>query len=74
MQIKINLFASLRKDRFDSTQREFPEGTTVQHILGDLAVSDNEAAIIFVNGRHAELDTPVRDGDTVSLFPPIGGG
>ena len=74
MQIKINLFASLRKDRFDSAQREFPEGTTIQSLLSDLAISENDAAIIFVNGRHAELVAPMRDGDTVSLFPPIGGG
>jgi sulfur-carrier protein len=74
MQININLFASLRKDRFDSTQREFPEGTTIQGVLSVLAISSNDAAIIFVNGRHAELDTVLRNGDTVSLFPPIGGG
>jgi molybdopterin synthase sulfur carrier subunit len=33
---------------------------------------------VFVNGRAIQylqgLDTPVTDGDTISLFPPVGGG
>ena len=33
---------------------------------------------VFVNGRAIQylqgLDTPVRNGDSVSLFPPVGGG
>jgi len=33
---------------------------------------------VFVNGRAIQylqgLDTPVRNDDTVSLFPPVGGG
>ena len=34
--------------------------------------------IILVNGKNIEhlkgLDTPLSDGDTVSIFPPAGGG
>ncbi|MBN1333548.1 MAG: MoaD family protein [Synergistales bacterium] len=34
--------------------------------------------MILVNGRHVchlnGLDTPLRDDDTVSIFPPAGGG
>jgi molybdopterin synthase sulfur carrier subunit len=33
---------------------------------------------VFVNGRAIQylngLDTPVADSDTISLFPPVGGG
>jgi molybdopterin converting factor small subunit len=74
MQIKINLFATLRKNRFDSDQRQYPDGITIRSILNDLSIPENEAAIIFVNGRHAEPDTLLLEKDTVSIFPPIGGG
>ncbi len=37
-----------------------------------------EKIIILVNGRHVEflggIDTPLRDSDTVSLFPVVAGG
>ena len=40
------------------------------------ALSDR--VIIMVNGRHIAhtggLGTPLRDGDTVAIFPIIGGG
>ena len=74
MHIKINLFATLRKDRFDTDQREYPAGTTVLAILNDLVIPEGEAAIIFVNGKHADPDHVMLDGDTLSIFPPIGGG
>jgi molybdopterin converting factor small subunit len=74
MQITINLFATLRKNRFESDRRQCPEGTTVQSILNDLSIPESEAAIIFVNGRHAGPDTFLLEKDTVSIFPPIGGG
>jgi molybdopterin converting factor small subunit len=74
MQITIKLFATLRKNRFDSEQREYPDGTTVQGILNDLSIPERNAAIIFVNSRHAGPDTVILEKDTVSIFPPIGGG
>jgi sulfur-carrier protein len=74
MKITINLFATLRKNRFDSSQQEYPAGTTIRHILDGLSIQENDAAIIFVNGRHSEPDAELRDGDTLSIFPPIGGG
>ncbi len=37
-----------------------------------------KGVIILVNGRNIEhlngLSTPLEDGDTLSLFPPVGGG
>ncbi len=74
MKITINLFATLRNNRFDSAQQEHPSGTTIRNILDSLSIPVGEAAIIFVNGRHAEPDAELKDGDTLSVFPPIGGG
>ncbi|HMK56631.1 MAG TPA: MoaD/ThiS family protein [Dissulfurispiraceae bacterium] len=74
MQITIKLFATLRNNRFDSSKMEYSAGTTVLDVLNNLSISEKEAAIIFVNGRHVERDHVMLDGDSVSIFPPIGGG
>jgi molybdopterin synthase catalytic subunit/molybdopterin synthase sulfur carrier subunit len=29
---------------------------------------------ILINGRTKELETTLRDGDTIVIFPPVGGG
>jgi len=43
-----------------------------RHVVA--AAVRGEAAIIFVNGKHAGPDHVMLDGDTLSIFPPIGGG
>jgi sulfur-carrier protein len=74
MHITIKLFATLRIGHFDMETREFPSGTTIGEIIHLLGIPEDEVALIFVNGRHAEFDTRLIDGDMLGLFPPIGGG
>ncbi len=74
MRVTIKLFATLRTGRFGTETTECGPGTTVAHIVEKLKIPNDEVAIIFINGRHAELIQELRDGDTLSLFPPVGGG
>ena len=74
MQITIKLFATLRKGRFDINFREIPPNTTIKEIINDLGIPEDQAAIIFVNSRHAKLDQKLYEGDIVAFFPPVGGG
>lgn len=74
MQITIKLFATLRDERFDSKIMEFPDNTTVGEIINKLNIDKKDAAIIFINNKHAEFDTVLKEGDTLAVFPPIGGG
>lgn len=74
MLIKVKLFASLRTGRFDIADRACSEGSAVRDVLREISVPEKEAAIIFVNGRHAEPGAELKDGDTLSVFPLIGGG
>ena len=74
MKVTVKLFASLRKDRFAVDDGDYQEGTTVGHILASLHIPEADAAIIFINGRHGEPDSPLKDGDLLAIFPPVGGG
>jgi len=74
IKITVKLFAALRKGRFEKETRKYSSDTTVKQIIDELNIPRDQAAIIFVNNRHAKLDHRLSDGDVVAFFPPIGGG
>jgi len=53
---------------------ELDGGTTVEHLACKLGLPLQDIKIIMVNGRHADMDTRLADGDRVALFPHVGGG
>jgi len=74
MHITVKLFATLRQGKFDMDTLDLPPGTTVGEIIERLGIPEKEVTLIFLNGVHGELQTEVKDRDTVALFPPVGGG
>ena len=74
MEITVKLFSNLRNGRFDSEIREYASGATVSQIIGELNIPEKKVSIIFVNGRHADLNHELYNKDVVAFFPPIGGG
>lgn len=74
MQITVKLFATLRDGRFESAPFELPEGSLVADAIAAAGVPPEAAAVVFVNGRHAEPGRPLSPGDAVAVFPPVGGG
>ena len=74
MEIEVRLFASLRKYTNEKNKIELEEGASVGDFLERIGIPPSEVAIILVNGRHAEQNEPLQDGETVSLFPAIAGG
>lgn len=74
MQIKVKLFATLRENREKEMMMDIAQGTTAKEIIDRLNILKEEAAILMINGKHAKPDQVLVDQDTVSIFPPIGGG
>ena len=74
MQVTVKLFATFRTGRFDVAQMEHPPGTTVGGIVDALGIAREEIGILMVSGRHAEVDDRPAPGDTVAIFPLVGGG
>lgn len=74
MEIKVKLFATFREGRFAVEQMEFPENTTILEVAQKLQIDPTEVSIAMINGFSSELDSVLKEGDTLVLFPPVGGG
>lgn len=74
MRVTIRLFANFRIGRCKQETREYDSTVTVRHIVGELGIPDAEVGIIFINGLSGGMDQALAEGDTLSLFPLVGGG
>ena len=74
MELEIKLFANLRRFNPKLERIEVDDGITIHELLDKAGIPPSEVAIVLVNGRHAKLDQPLLDGETVAVFPPIAGG
>ncbi len=79
MEVEVKLFATLRdylpkgSGRF-SCKMEIDELTRVQEILTKLNIPEEIPKIILVNGVHGKKEQVLKEGDVVSIFPPVAGG
>ncbi len=74
MNITVKLFASFRAGRFEIEKGDYPAGTTVADVADSLSLPHSDLGIMMVNSRHVKLDRELLDGDTLALFPLLGGG
>ena len=72
--IEVRLFATLRQGRQKVYHVDAASVSTVQDIMDAVDVPRSEVNIMLINGFHQKPETPVKDGDVVSLFPAVGGG
>lgn len=74
-QIEIKLFATLGRFIPSSADcYEIPSGTTVKGLLEKLKIPEEKAKLIFINGVRAGIESPLKNGDRIGIFPPVGGG
>ncbi len=74
MKVTVKLFASFRTGRTPIETRDYPAGTRVADIVREQQIPVAELGIIMVNSRHVPIDRELADGDTLALFPLLGGG
>lgn len=72
--IEVRLFATLRDGRGKILQLAPEEVHTAGEIYDALSIPAGEVSILLINGFHSKPEDAVKDGDVVSLFPPVGGG
>ncbi len=74
MRVTVRLYANLREGHEPEEEVEMPPGATVAALISMLRVPESAVTLLFVNGLHAAPDTALREGDSIALFPPVGGG
>lgn len=78
MKIEVKLFATfafyLPETSAGSRTLEVTTGSTVRQVVTLLGVPDGMPAIILVNGRDADPEQVLEDGDVLAMFPPLAGG
>lgn len=74
MEVQVRLFATFRKGRFKNKKYVFDREISIEDILKQLNIKENELGIALINGCYGEIESTLKDGDILALFPPIGGG
>ncbi len=77
MRVTVELQAYLEQYSPDGQavfEYTLPDGATVQTLVRQLSVPEEMASVIVLNGRSADFDDPLQDGDRVILIPPLSGG
>ena len=72
--IEVRLFATLREGRGKIQHLPATDFAVAGDIIRHLDIPVEEVAILLINGFHQKPETPVKAGDVVALFPPVGGG
>ena len=79
MNVDLALFAYLADYQVDgrggrdARHLELADGTTIAAVIEGLGLPA-EPRVVFVNGRHAEEDRALCEGDRLAIFPPVAGG
>jgi len=79
IRAKAKLFATLRRffpdyDPNEGIDVTLEEGSTMEDLIQALRLPANEARVVLVGGISKKLSDPVKDGDQVNIFTPLGGG
>lgn len=79
INVNVKLYASLRNraPKHDWSQPmavQLEDGATCGDLMAHLNVAFPRSVFAIVNGTRQKHDWALQDGDTVGLFPPVGGG
>jgi len=74
MKVAVQLFGPLAEQAGRSRIDVTTTGSTVRDVVAALNLQLDPSVRFAVNTDYAEAGATVREGDVVSLIPPVGGG
>lgn len=79
IQIEVRLFAYLREllppESRGVKKIEMKNCLTIDELMDGVGILEKEIMIVMINGiRRLDYNEPLKDGDRVAIFPPVGGG
>jgi len=75
-QVTARFYATLRRHvgGRSSVQLSIEPGQTIGQLLAQLEVPIDQTRIIFCDNRHVGLSHALHGGETIGVFPAVGGG
>ena len=78
MKVNVKCFSTLAVNKnctYEQSNRyALPdEAATVENLAERIPVTKTDISLIFVNGKRADFDTALSEGDRVAFVPPTGG-
>jgi sulfur carrier protein ThiS len=79
MKMRVKLYGTLSQ-QFPNYQHsqgvevEIPDGATVKDLLAHLAISENQGAVVVMEGLVLKADDPMRLGAPVHVLQSLSGG
>jgi len=67
-------YVSVQNNILQGNKCDIPEGTTVGQFLEMLNLPRQLPLILLVNGKHANRENVLKDGDMLHMLPPMTGG
>lgn len=80
MIIEAKIFSTLRHflpnspNHLDGDKWDISEGATVAQVLKMLNIPEKETKILLINGRRADKERVLNEGDVFHVFPLMAGG
>jgi molybdopterin converting factor small subunit len=81
LEVRAKLFATLSNRSpkklpiGDSFAVELEDNSTILDLLAFLSIIREEAKIVMINHTTVlDYNHPLKDGDIIAIFPPVGGG
>ncbi|MGD2185306.1 MAG: MoaD/ThiS family protein [Desulfobacterales bacterium] len=77
MRIEVRLLLSFKEKAPDGEklfELELSPGATVTDALESLRIPSSSAKVIVVNGRTSKSGQELKNGDQLTVFPPLEGG
>ncbi len=73
-KVRVRVYAGLREYAPEWSEVELPAGATLLLLYERLGIPGEAVKQSFVNGRLADPERALEDGDEVGIFPPLAGG
>jgi sulfur carrier protein ThiS len=74
MKVKVKLYGDFLRQGPEESITELKDGSTVEDLLERFGISERSYIIILINLKRSWFEDELKDGDTVSIFSPVGGG
>ncbi len=77
MNVSVRLFADFKQyspQRSEEIELALSPGQNVAQVLVELNIPPQKPKVVLLNGRPAQDDDSLREGDKLVIFPPVEGG